>query len=242
MDDRPPSRTSTVRPGDSRTPASAAERENFLSLALARLSLSRPATPRAPLEPVPSATEQDSTLPPPTMQTLGSATSRPSAEQEEEGEEAGTRSHRRGSGGGDTFFTLSGSRTSLTDGTLSRDETSSLAHEVVFAFLTDSVQDSYDLAEFRSDRLLFYRALLIQFGICKPKNLPNTIEGCRKLLRQIHICLKEYLKVVERGGDVGAEVQRARPLPSFRPRPPCRTIPLDRAKSELLQPFLIEVA
>jgi hypothetical protein len=226
--DRPVSRTDTVRPAapTPRTP-SFVEREGFLSAALARLSLTpRPPTP-AVLPTVASSSEESENPTVAHLETLASETSRPAAE-------------RGGGGQADSIYSLSGTRTSdltrsFLDGTISRDEQESLAGEYVTNAL---FSDDDSFVGTQSQRLLFYQALVIQFGAWKlhsqprkrrsllrldvffpdladVEDVPDTITQCKKLLVDVHISIRECLEVVERGGNVGREVTRVSSLFPF---------------------------
>ncbi|GAA5986133.1 hypothetical protein JCM11641_004720 [Rhodosporidiobolus odoratus] len=207
--DRPLSRASTLRPQDTtRTPSSAAEREDFLTLALQRLHLTpRPTTPRLLLAPVPASEGlvSDVDQGAKTMQTLGSVTSPATDHVSSAGRtgEGSDLAHPQ-----PTFCTLSGTHTSsFTEGLTSRDEAESYADEVVQSFLSEESS----LAVIRSakeERLIFYQALVVQFGLREPEEVPTTATQCCKLLSDVHICLREYLSLLERGDNVRTELKR----------------------------------
>ncbi|GAA6016297.1 hypothetical protein JCM10207_000461 [Rhodosporidiobolus poonsookiae] len=243
MSDRPLSRASTARPGAPRTPATPSERDTFLSLALARLSLSRPSTPANGLGALRPASERDEgtdqdrgegsagATEAKTMQTLGTVTS-----------PAQPRSSASGAGG--PLFSLSGSETSpFTDGLMSRDEADEYAGSVVRSFLSEN---SSRVERTKHERLVFYQSLCVQFDLCDPEDVPSTQTQCCKMLEEVNICLREYLDVLDAGGDVRTEVKRYETRHDLRKylwEGPMheKYIPLNLAKAELLNPFLVNV-
>ncbi|BGP17719.1 hypothetical protein JCM10213_005299 [Rhodosporidiobolus nylandii] len=240
--DRPTSRASTVRPQDGhRAPSNTSERSEFLSLALSRLNLSRPSTPAAAsnsLAPLADADEEHSSVDSRTMQTLGSVSSPVDRRN----------SSRRASSTADpTFFTLSGSYTS---GAMRNSETPSLlsvedASGIVASFLVDS--DSFATRS-RSEKLLFYQSLVVQFGLCDVENVPTSVTACHKLLRQVHISIKQYLMAVSGGRsiDTVTRYRNVRELREYltsgsKKSKKNKLVSLDQAKSEMMRPFLINL-
>ncbi|GAA5915896.1 hypothetical protein JCM6882_001753 [Rhodosporidiobolus microsporus] len=250
MSSPPASPASTARPSATadRTPASTSERENFLDLALARLSLSRVASPAPPSShaTVPGAFpaaggSNHSGSHAATFETLGTRTSRPTCAAEQEGEEGeGLRQP------GSTFFTHSGSRTSdFTSGLMTPEEAQSYAGEVARDFLF-SEEDEEGGGRLGSEKLIFYQSLVVQFHLCAPKDVPTSITACCKLLSGVHISIREYLNAVKKGKNVKNTVKQHRSRKELRnyllegPKKQ-KLVSLDTAKSELLQPFLVEV-
>ncbi|GAA5986130.1 hypothetical protein JCM11641_004719 [Rhodosporidiobolus odoratus] len=237
--DRPSSRASTIRAPEAHHPAAdSSDREDFLSSALARLNLTpRPPTPALNLGALGEYDEDDDDVSssdgPKTMQTLGSVTS------------PATRRGSMQTGASGTFVSLSGSRTS---GTARQSETSTLlsvedASDIVHSFFVNSDRSS---GRTGSEKLLFFQALVVQFAVCRPSKVPSSIKNCVKLLRQVHISIRQYLNVVQRGGDVATEVQRFRSKAELRDflcsgKRKKKLVALDTAKSEMLTPFLIEL-
>ncbi|GAA6040505.1 hypothetical protein JCM8097_005438 [Rhodosporidiobolus ruineniae] len=249
MSSRPASRTSTsstvrgVVDSPVRPPTSNRDRQEFLELALSRLNLGSPRPPS------PSPVK-------PSFEPLGSKTSGPSSaptEPLDSNAAASSSSSVPSSRAPASLHSLSGSRTTsaITQELLSsgRDDAESLANEIVLSALEgeSSFGDDGEEAGFEgSERLLFYRGLVIQFGLHEENGVPSSVKGCKDLLRTVHICIQDYLAVLEKGGNVRTEVQRhdsAAALARYlrKGKDGERFVALDLVKRELLNPFLVTV-
>ncbi|KAM0786480.1 hypothetical protein ACM66B_001939 [Microbotryomycetes sp. NB124-2] len=92
-------------------------------------------------------------------------------------------------------------------------------------------------------RVLFYQALLMQFNVCRPENVPTSVTQCKKFLRTVHISIKEYLDAMYQGLSASVVTRYAskRDLSLAIMLGEAKRCKLGRAKEEMMQPFLVEV-
>ncbi|GAA5858662.1 hypothetical protein JCM1840_006505 [Sporobolomyces johnsonii] len=212
MSSRSPSPASTVR---ARTPSDPSN-PDFLASALSRLNLTpAPSPPRRQ----PTVSQPPSTV---SFQTLRSDTTYDDPDIW-------------------TLGSTTGDDGASRSGTMSRDEAVSYAGHVALAFVMCPSDVS---GGSQARKLVFYQSLIVQFDLCDHEVLPTSINKCRELLRTgVYISIKEYLEVVARRGDVLREVTQFNSKTALRRHLMKRRkrAPLEKAKAEMLQPFLISM-